>query len=63
MPNVVDKPEKLKPYLFHGVNLNWTSGQQTGEATGQCPFCGREDKFTVNIETGQYRCLDRKSVV
>lgn len=54
MPEVVKVPEKLKPYLFHGIDLQYRDGAK--EAVGECPFCGRE-KFSVVIETGLWRCL------
>lgn len=50
-----DTPETLKPYLFHGVLLDWDDGDK--EAIGDCPWCGRERKFSVNIRTGQWRCF------
>ena len=51
MPKTKDQPEKLKPYVVHGVVLT----KQGEEASGDCPFCGRP-KFSVNIETGVARC-------
>jgi hypothetical protein len=48
-------PETLQPYAFHGVDLNWASGDK--EAIGSCPFCGREDKFSVDIRTGRWQCF------
>ena len=48
-------PVKLRPYVFHGVDLDWSKGEQ--EATGECPWCGRAGKFSVKEETGQWRCL------
>ena len=48
-------PENLRPYHFHGVDLDWKSGGK--EATGDCPFCGREGKFSVVVQTGQWRCF------
>lgn len=51
MPKI--HPEKLRPYLFHGINLSWDKGGK--EATGECPFCGKM-KFSVSIETGNWRC-------
>ena len=42
----------LKSFRFHGVDLR-TSGR---EGIGDCPFCGREGKLNVKIETGQWRC-------
>jgi DNA-binding transcriptional regulator YbjK len=56
MPRVEAKePEKLRPYLFHGVDLSWKDGDD--QATGDCPWCGREGKFSILIETGQWRCF------
>lgn len=53
MPRVQPEvPEKLRPYLFHGVDLTWRGS----EATGDCPFCGREGKFSVSLETGKCKC-------
>lgn len=49
-----DAPKKLKPYLFHGVELGKTEGE--GQAVGDCPFCGREGKFAVDKETGLWNC-------
>ena len=52
---VSSTPKYLKPFIFHGVDLNWEEGSE--QATGECPFCGREGKFVVKIETGVWRCL------
>lgn len=46
-------PKPLKPYLFHGVDLDWKNKEQ---ASGDCPFCGKENKFSVNSRTGQWDC-------
>lgn len=54
MPKVQGEPEKLRPYLFHGVVLNWREGDE--HAYGDCPFCSRP-KFSVRIENGVWRCL------
>ena len=56
MPKLsVEIPEKLKPYAFHGVDLHWKESDK--EAVGECPWCGRENKFFVSLETGQWRCV------
>lgn len=56
MPKIRKRaPETLQPYLFHGIDLNWQDGDK--EALGACPFCGREDKFSVDIRTGQWKCF------
>lgn len=46
-------PETLKPYEFHGLDLT-VQGQ---EALSDCPFCGTESKFSVKVDTGQWRCF------
>lgn len=48
-----EPPDTLKPYLSLGVDLNWKDGDE--QTSGECPFCAKP-KFSVNIETGQYRC-------
>jgi len=42
----------LRPYAFHGVDL--TPGGT--HAVGECPFCHREGKFSVEVVTGIGRC-------
>lgn len=58
MPRIEAKeevPEKLRPFVSLGVvlHLRGASGEQV---PGDCPFCGRERKFSINRETGQWRC-------
>lgn len=48
-----DVPERLRPYLFHGLDLAVRGGQ----AFADCPFCGKDGKFTVNVETSKFRCF------
>ncbi len=55
MPKAETIPPVLKPYLCHGVDLNWHQGN--GQSTGQCPFCNREGKFGVRLDDGRWRCL------
>lgn len=50
MSNLKEQPKQFQPYLFHGVQL-----QEDG--SGDCPWCGREGKFGVSQETGQYNCF------
>jgi len=45
-------PEKLKPYVFHGLHLEDRNQKET---IGDCPFC-EDNKFFVNKLTGKYRC-------
>ncbi len=47
-----ETPKTLKPYIFHGVDLDWDDKQ----AKGECPFCSKPGKFTVEIATGKFRC-------
>lgn len=53
MPKISKVPEGIKPYRFHGVELE----ENGKEAIGDCPFCGREGKLSVKIATGTGRCL------
>jgi len=53
MPRIA--PKNLRPFLFHGVDLSWEDGKE--EALGNCPFCGRDNKFSVRIDSGQWRCF------
>ena len=55
MPRVDNTPESLKPYTFHGVDLQWRD--RDTHAKGECPFCGREGKFMVDLSSGLWRCL------
>jgi len=50
-----ENPEHLRPYLFYGVDLQWSEGDKN--ATADCPFCSREGKFAVKIDTGFWRCV------
>jgi len=44
---------RLRPYVFHKVDLT-----PRGEhAVGDCPFCDREGKFSVDTGTGLWRCF------
>jgi hypothetical protein len=47
-------PPKLRPYVFHGLDLSWRPGDE--QAHCSCPWCGREGKFSISAETGQWRC-------
>jgi hypothetical protein len=48
-------PEKLRPYLLHGLDLVYKGGDK--DALGDCILCGREGRFSIRIETGQWQCL------
>jgi len=48
-----DLPNGLRPYSFHGLDLDFGGGD---EATCDCPWCGRVNKFSINMDTGQWHC-------
>jgi hypothetical protein len=49
-------PSSLRFYEFYGVELNsYVIGED--ECRANCPFCGREQKFSINSGTGLWRCL------
>jgi len=52
VPKVVNAPTHLRPYLFHGLKLDWRNGTQ---ALGECPFCGKK-KFYVGVSNGLWDC-------
>ena len=54
MPRIVEYSKALKPYVFHGLDLDVSDGAE--QAIGQCPWCGRDGKFYVSVETGQWDC-------
>lgn len=54
MPKVEEEaPKHLRPYEFHGVRVEASGGEQ---AVGDCPFCGKERKFSINVSTGLWSC-------
>lgn len=55
MSTTTSTPKTLKPYIFHGVDLDWEEGKD--QAIGTCPFCGRDGKFCVHVGKGVWRCL------
>jgi ribosomal protein L37AE/L43A len=48
-----DEPDHLRPFTFHGVDL--IIKNQHG--IGDCPFCGKEGKFCVAVDSGLWRCM------
>jgi len=46
-------PPTLRPYQFHGLDIDYQEGRE--QATADCPFCGKEGKFSVNVGTGLWR--------
>lgn len=55
MPKVSTTPRSLKPYTTHGLDL--TVNSSGTQAIGDCPWCGKEGKFSVQVESGLWRCL------
>lgn len=55
MPKVNEHPDTLRPYIFHGVNLEYKASSR--DAVGDCPWCSRQGKFLVKIETGEWQCF------
>lgn len=47
-------PDTLRPYIFHGIDMHWRPTDK--QALGDCPWCGGERKFDVNIATGVWHC-------
>lgn len=52
--------DKLKPFTFHGADFDPIK-KKDKDAKGLCPFCQHDDrKFSVNLETQQWQCLNAK---
>lgn len=49
-----EAPAKLKPYLWHGIELDWVKGEKN--ASGDCPWCDKP-KFGVSVANGKSRCF------
>lgn len=45
----------IKPYRFHGLDVSLKDGEK--QANCNCPFCLKEGKFSINVDTGLWRCL------
>ena len=50
-----EEPKKLRPFRFLGLDLSYTPGET--EATADCPFCGKEEKFSVKCANGLWKCF------
>lgn len=50
---LVDYPEKIRPYIFHGVQLTRFDDYKY---KGTCPFCDKENHFEVKSDDGKFRC-------
>lgn len=55
MPKVTNIPEALRVHRFHGVNID--PPNHGNECLGECPFCGKDNKYSVNLDTALWRCL------
>jgi ribosomal protein L37AE/L43A len=54
VPSVTTTPKTLKPYIFHGLTVEYR--EDADEAMAECPFCGKH-KMSIKVETGLWRCL------
>lgn len=54
MPAIDDTPDYVNFYSRFGVDLRLGSSESQG--IGDCPVCGKEGKFHVNVSTGQFSC-------
>lgn len=46
-------PDYTTAFAHHGVELS----ERGSQATGDCPFCGKHDKLSVEVATGLWRCF------
>lgn len=53
-PRIKTVPDAILAYQQHGVSLDVKPN--ASQATGDCPFCGREGKFMANVENGLWDC-------
>lgn len=51
--SLANVPEKLKPYFFHGVELDYRNREWS---VGTCPFCQKDSHFYVKVEDGRFKC-------
>lgn len=49
-----EEPITLRPYIAHIPELAAQGNDE--EAKADCPFCGKENKFTVSIISGKAKC-------
>lgn len=57
MPPTTNVPEKLKPYICHGVRLNLDNVEGAVSVYGDCPWCQAEGRFNVTTVDGLWRCV------
>jgi hypothetical protein len=46
--------KNILPFQFHGVDVSADEGDT--KAVGDCPFCGKEGKWNIDLETTEWRC-------
>lgn len=52
MPKLVETPEGLRPFVFHGMSFD---PPVSGQARAKCPFCAKQ-KFFANVQNGLWDC-------
>lgn len=52
MPKLADYPITIQPYINHGLDVDIRGD----EAIGDCVFCGKENKFSIDVERGVWKC-------
>lgn len=50
--NTTSSSDCLRPYTFHGIRLDVAGAHGIGD----CPFCGQDGKFCVEVATGLGHC-------
>lgn len=48
------EPKTIQAYTFHGVQLE--PSRDESQWVGECPFCRREGKFSVDVAEGLWSC-------
>ncbi len=54
MPKLDVTDDMVRPYQWLGVNI---TGGTDKDASGDCPFCGREGRLGIHRETGKWQCF------
>lgn len=52
--NISTLPQMVKSYAVYGIRVEPKDAE---DVYGDCPFCRREGKFSIQVETGKWRCL------
>lgn len=56
MSSKSEAAKHVEPYLFHGVDIRWQPGEEN--IYGECPFCGKSRKFSLDTATGIWHCFN-----